>query len=97
MLLPADVVVKNLGYLRPVGVPRRKPLVTRTGTRVYDLRKDLQGLYHGEWTRVNFDKAAREFWDVVAEHGYPFWQNYPFFKFLMLETGVDLDFCQAGE
>ena len=97
MLLPADVAVKNLGYLRPVGIPRSSSLVTQKGTRVYDLRKDLKGLYHGQWTRVNFDKAAREFWDVVGEHGYPFWQNYPLFKYLMLETGVDLDVCQAGE
>ena len=95
VLLPADVAVKNLGYLRPVGVPRRKPLVTRKGIRVYDLRKDLQGLYHGEWTRVNFDKAARESWEVVGEHRYPSWQNYPLFKYIMLETGVD--FCRAGE
>ena len=26
VVLPADVAVKNLGYLRPVGVPRRTPL-----------------------------------------------------------------------
>ena len=95
VLLPADVAVKNLGYLRQVLVPRSSSLVTRKGTRVYDLRKDLQGLYDGEWTRVNFDKAAREFWDVVGEHRYPYWDNYPIFKYLMLETGVDLN--QSGE
>ena len=71
VLLPADVAVKNLGYLRPVGVPRSNSLVTRKGTRVYDVRKDLQGLYHDEWTRVNFDKAARESWEVVGEQRYP--------------------------
>ena len=38
VLLPADVAVKNLGYLRPVSVPRTNWLVTGTGTRVYDLR-----------------------------------------------------------
>ena len=95
VLLPADVAVKNLGYLRPTGVPRRKPLVTRSGTRVYDLGKDLQGLYDGEWTEVNFDKAAREFWDVVGEHRYPCWDNYPLYKYLVLKTGVDLN--QSGE
>ena len=95
VLLPADVAVNKLGYLRPVGVPRRKPLVSRKGIRVYDLRKDLQGLYHGEWTGVNFDKAARGSWDVVGEHRYPYWDNYPFFTYLMLETGVDLN--QSGE
>ena len=95
VLLPAHVAVKNLGYLRPTGVPRRKPLVTRTGTRVYDLREDLQGLYDGAWTRVNFDKAAREFWDVVGEHRYPHLDNYPLYKYLVLETGVDLN--QSGE
>ena len=95
MLLPADVAGKNLGYLRPKGVPRREPRVTRKGTRVYDLGKDLQGLYDGEWTEVNFDKAAREFWDVVGEHRYPHWDNYPLYKYLVLETGVDLN--QSGE
>ena len=75
VVLPADVAVKNLCYLRPTGVPRRQPLVTRKGTRVYDLGKDLQGLYDGEWTEVNFDKAAREFWDVVGEHRYPHRDN----------------------
>ena len=95
VLLPADVAVKNLGYLRPKGVPRREPLVTGKGTRVYDLSKDLQGLYHDEWTGVNFDKAAREFWDVVGEHRYPYLENYPLFKYLMLETGVDLN--HSGE
>ena len=71
--------------------------MTRKGTRVYDLRKDLQGLYHGEWTRVNFDKAAREFWDVVGEHKNPYWENYPLFKYLTLETGVDLNQSGDGE
>ena len=47
VLLPADVAVKNLGYLRPASIPRTNWLVTGTGTRVYDLRKDMQGLYHG--------------------------------------------------
>ena len=61
VVLPADVAVKNLGYLRPVGVPRRAPLVTGKGTHVYDLRKDLQGLYGGEWSEVSFDQAARDF------------------------------------
>ena len=92
---PADVAVKNLGYLRPVGIPRRHSLVTGKGTRVYDVRKGLEGLYDSEWTQVSFDKAAREFWDVVGEHGYPKWQNTPLFKFLMLETVVDL--CQSEE
>ena len=50
VVLPADVAVKNLGYLPPVGIPRRAPLVTGKGTHVYDLRKDLQGLYGGEWS-----------------------------------------------
>ena len=90
VLLPADVAVKNLDYLRPVEVPRREPLRTRTGTRVYDLRKDLQGLYDGEWTQVNFDAAAREFWNVVGEHKYPWRDDYPLFKYLVLKTGVDL-------
>ena len=48
VVLPADVAVKKLGYLRPVGVPRRASLVTRKGTHVYDLRKDLQRMYGGE-------------------------------------------------
>ena len=90
MVLPADVAVKNLGFLRPVGVPRSHSLVTGRGTRVYDVRKDLQGLYHGGWTQACFDKAAREFGLVVWEHGHPKWYNRPLFKFLMLETGVDL-------
>ena len=89
VVLPADVAVKNLGYLRPVGVPRRAPLVTGKGTHVYDLRKDLQGLYGGEWSEVSFDQAARDFWDIVGEHRCPKW-NKTFFKFLMLDTGVDL-------
>ena len=94
VVLPADVAVKNLGYLRPVGVPRRAPLVTDMGTHVYDLRKDLQGLYGGEWSEVSFDQAARDFWDIVGEHRFPKW-NKTFFKFLMLETGVDL--CETEE
>ena len=88
VVLPADVAVKNLGYLRPVGVPRRASLVTGMGTHVYDLRKDLQGLYGGEWSEVSFDQAARDFWDIVGKHRFPHW-NKTFFKFLMLETGVD--------
>ena len=63
--------------------------MTGTGTRVYDLRKDMQGLYHGGWTRVSLDKAAREFWAVVVEHGHPSAQNFPFYEYLMPETGVD--------
>ena len=94
VVLPADVAVKNLGYLRPVGVPRRAPLVTDMGTHVYDLRKDLQGLYGGEWSEVSFDQAARDFWDIVGEHRFPKW-NKTFFKFLMLDTGVDL--CETEE
>ena len=94
VVLPADVAIKNLGYLRPVGVPRRVPLVTGMGTHVYDLRKDLQGLHGGEWAEVSFDQAARDFWGVVGEHRSPKW-NKTFFKFLMLETGVDL--CEAEE
>ena len=90
VVLPADVAVKNLGFLRPMGVPRGYSLVTRRGTRVYDLRKDLQELYHAGWIQACFDKAAREFWLVVWEHGHPKWYNRPLFKFLMLETGVDL-------
>ena len=89
VLLPADVAVKNLGYLRPVSVPRTNWLVTGTGTRVYDLRKDMQGLYHGGWTRVSLDNAAREFWAVVGEHYHPSAQNFPLYEYLMLETGVD--------
>ena len=89
MVLPADVAVKNLGYLRPVRVHRQSPLVTGKGTHVYDLRKDLQGLYGGEWAEVSFDQAARDFWDIVGEHKFPKW-NKTFFKFLVLETGVDL-------
>ena len=89
VLLPADVAVKNLGYLRPASVPRTNWLVTGTGTRVYDLRKDMQGLYHGGWTRVSLDKTAREFWAVVVEHGHPSAQNFPFYEYLMFETGVD--------
>ena len=65
VLLPADVAVKNLGYLRPVSVPRTNRLVTRRGTRVYDLQRDMQGLYLGEWTQVNLDKVAR----VRSMHG----------------------------
>ena len=94
VVLPADVAVKNLGYLRPVGVPRRAPLVTGMGTHVYDLRKDLQGMYGGEWTEVSFDQAARDFWEVVGEHRFPK-RNKPLFKFLLLETGVDL--CQTED
>ena len=90
VVLPADVAVKNLGFLRPVGVPRGYSLVTKRGTRVYDLRKDLQKLYHAGWTQACFDKAARDVWLVVGEHGHPKWYNRPLFKFLMLETGVDL-------
>ena len=71
VILPADVAVKILGYLRPVGVPRRPSLVTGKGTHVYDLRKDLQGMYGGEWTEVSFDQAARDFWEVVGEHRFP--------------------------
>ena len=89
VLLLADVAVKNLGYLRPASVPRTNWLVTGTGTRVYDLRKDMQGLYHGGWTRVSLDKAAREFWAVVGEHSHPSAQNFPLYEYLMLETGVD--------
>ena len=94
VVLPADVAVKNLGYLRPVGIPRRAPLVTGMGTHVYDLRKDLQGLYGGEWSEVSFDQAARNFWGIVGEHRFPTW-NKTFFKCLMLETGVDL--CETEE
>ena len=94
VVLPASVAVKNLGYLRPVGVPRGEPLVTEKGTHVYDLRKDLQGLYGGEWSEVSFDQAARDFWDIVGEHRFPKW-NKTFFKFLMLDTGVDL--CETEE
>ena len=47
---PADVALHNLDFLRPVGVPRRHSLVTGKGTRVYDVPKGLQGLYHGGWT-----------------------------------------------
>ena len=94
VVLPADVAVKNRGYLRPVGVPRRAPLVTGKGTHVYDLRKDLQGLYGGEWSEVSFDQAARGCWDIVGEHRFPKW-NKTFFKFLMLDTGVDL--CETEE
>ena len=94
MVRPADVAVNSLGYLRSVGVPRRAPLVTGMGTQVYDLRKYLQGLYGGEWSEVSFDQAARDFWGVVGEHRFPKW-NKTFFKFLMLETGVDL--CEAEE
>ena len=61
VVLPADVAIKNLGYLRPTGVPRRAPLVTGMGTQVYDLRKYLQGLYGGEWSEVSFDQSARDF------------------------------------
>ena len=92
--LPADVAVENLGYLRPVVVPRQAPRVTGKGTHVYDLRKDLQGLYGGEWAEVSFDQAARDFWDIVGEHKFPKW-NKTFFKFLVLETGVDL--CETEE
>ena len=60
VVLPADVAVKNLGFLRPMGVPRGYSLVTRRGTRVYDLRKDLQELYHAGWIQACFDKAARD-------------------------------------
>ena len=94
MVLPADVAVNNLGYLRPVGVPRRAPLVTGKGTHVYDLRNDLPGLYGGEWSEVSFDQAARDFWDIVREHRFPKW-NKAFCKFLRLETGVDL--CETEE
>ena len=55
VILPAGVAVKNLGYLRPVGIPRRAPLVTGKGTHVYDQRKDLhfstKGLCY-VWCRV---------------------------------------------
>ena len=95
VLLPADVAVKNLGYLRPVSVPRTNWLVTGTGTNVYDLRKDMQGLYQGEWRRVNLDKVAREFWAVVVEHDRPSAQNLPLYEYLMLETGVDS--CPCAE
>ena len=94
VVLPADVAVKNLGYLRPVEVPRQAPLVTGKGTHVYDLRKDLQGFNGGEWAEVSFDQAARDFWDIVGEHKFPKW-NKTFFKFLVLETGVDL--CETEE
>ena len=94
VILPADVAVKNLGYLRPVSVPRRPPRVTGKGTHVYDLRKDLQGMYGGEWTEVSFDQAARDFWELVGEHRFPKWNKH-FFKFLLLETGVDL--CQTED
>ena len=90
VVLPADVALKNLGYLRPTRIPRRAVLVTKMGTHVYDLRKDLQGLHGGEWSEVSFDKAGRDFWKIVGEHRFPTW-NKTFFKFLMLETGVDLD------
>ena len=61
---------------------------------MYDLRKDLQGLHGGEWSEVSFDQAARDFWDIVGEHKFPKW-NKTFFKFIMLETGVDL--CETEE
>ena len=61
---------------------------------MYDLRKDLQGLYGGEWSEVSFDHDARDFGDIVGEHRFPTW-NKTFFKFLMLETGVDL--CETEE
>ena len=89
VVLPASVAVKNLGYLRSVGVPRRDPLVTGKSTHVYDLRKDMEGLHGGAWSEVSFDQAARDFWDIVGEHRCPKW-NKTFFKFLMLDTGVDL-------
>ena len=94
VVLPADVALKNLGYLRPTRIPRRAVLVTKMGTHVYDLRKDLQGLHGGEWSEVSFDKAARDVWKIVGEHRFPKW-NKTFFKFLMLETGVDL--CETEE
>ena len=46
-------------------------------------------MYGGEWAEVSFDQAARDFWDIVGEHKFPKW-NKTFFKFLVLETGVDL-------
>ena len=90
VVLPADVALKNLGYLRPTKIPRRTTLVTKMGTLVYDLRKDLQGLHGDEWSEVSFDQAGRDFWKIVGQHKYPKW-NKTFFKFLLLETGVDLD------
>ena len=56
---------------------------------MYDLRKDLQGMYGGKWSDVSFDQAAKDFWDIVGEHRTSRW-NKTFFKFLMLDTGVDL-------
>ena len=94
VILPADVAVKILGYLRPVRVPRRPSLVTGKGTHVYDLRKDLQRLYGGECSEVSFDQAASDFWGIVGEHRFPY-SNKTFFKFLMLETGVDL--CETED
>ena len=58
---------------------------------MYDLRKDLQGLYHAKWTQTCFDNVARGFWLVVAEHWHLKGYNKLLFNFLMLETGVDLD------
>ena len=68
--------------------------MTRKGTHVYDLRKDLQRLYGGECSEVSFDQAAIDFWGIVGEHRFPY-SNNTFFKFLMLETGVDL--CETED
>ena len=95
VLLPADVVVENLGHLRPVSVPRTNWLVAGTGTNVYDIRKDMQYLYQGEWRRVDLDKVAMGFGAVVVEHDRPSAQNLPLYEYMMLETGVDS--CPCAE
>ena len=96
VLLPVDVAVNNLGYLRPASVPRIGWLVTGTGTRVYDLRRDIHGItIYGdtEWAQVTFDNAEKELWAVVVQHDHQSADNFPLYKYLKLETGSDSCWC----
>ena len=68
--------------------------MTKKGTHVYDLRKDLKGLHGGKWSEVSFDKAGRDFLEDRWRAQVPNMEQ-TFFKFLMLETGVDL--CDTEE
>ena len=96
VLLPTDVAVQNLEYLKPTAVPRTHVLTTHRGTVVHDLRliagySDTLG--DGLWSGVNLTAAAADMWNVVVNHEPPSQNAMPLWSFLMLRTGGTYCWC----
>ena len=59
----------RLGYMEDVSVPRTSLLRTRSGTTIYDLRKDVDYFQrvrgNPAWLAIDFHMVCEEFWTVL--------------------------------